>query len=495
MRTKQSGPDSSSPKSPMGTNATSNSSAEIDTKAPFQSVKAAIGLFGVLNSRGANVHKRSKSTLDERVLEKETQHHLTIKELESLKEQLRNVEATKAQALKDLDKEKYTLETLTSKLEALCESKQAAIVATEDAKKRLQQLEEERLMNTGEKLVDDVRNQYKTTTVEISSVKQEITTLKQDFDATLQAKLAAFQEAAEAEHITQVNQQKASELSEEITNLKKELDEVKLIAQRAEDEHSKFVAEKEARIQSFKASREENEKNIKALTEEAGLDDDEDPTVKLEETNQAIALLTEQLNSVRATDMDALKSTTSELELAKKDLQQLESEQSSLIILVQSLKQKIDKNATSISQAEELKKQAEVYKQEAQTTRLATEETEKKLQIALTEAKEAKSALDMESIIKLTAEEVNELKKKADNSKTNADLKVATAMAQVETIKENAKPVLHKLEESQKEKDTLKAAIEDALKQAEMADAARQVVEGELQKWRSDKDHNEGEKL
>ncbi|GAA0183769.1 hypothetical protein LIER_31123 [Lithospermum erythrorhizon] len=480
--TRRSCPDSTtaSPRTPlMNNNATSPGTAEIDTSAPFQSVRAAIGLFGELSPKigDDNSHKRSKSTFDERVLEKETQHHMAIRELESLREQLRSIEISKAQALKDLDKAKYTLDKLTNKLDAICESKQAAIAATEDAKNRLEELEEDQTSNKGVTHVDDVRNQYKECAAEIDSVKQYITALKQDFDAALEAKLAAFQEADEAQHVTEENQQKAAQISEELSNLQRELNEVKLITQRAQDEHDKLMAEKQARIQSCKASKEEIENKLRALKEESGLNGYENSKEKLEATNEAVTLLTERLNTVRASDMEDLNNITSELEHAKKDVQQLVSEQNSLSSLVNSLKQKKEINATLISQAEELKKQAELYKQEAQEARIATEEIEKKLQIALTEAKEAKAALNLESVIKLTVEEFDELKKKAESSKTNANLEVTTANA------ENEKTVLQKVEESQKENEALKIAIEDAKKQAETADAARAMVEGELRKW------------
>ncbi|GAA0145131.1 hypothetical protein Leryth_011002 [Lithospermum erythrorhizon] len=481
LLTRQTGHGSSSPNS-----VASPTSSDIDTSAPFESVKAAIGLFGDLSpKRGYNAHKRSKSTMDERVLEKETQHHLATKELESLKEQLRSIETSKAQALKDLEKAKYTLDKLTSKLEALCESKQAAIVATEDAKKMLEELEEERLTNSGEKRIENLRNQYKTSAAEITSVKQDIATLKEEFDEALEAKLAAFKEAEEAQHMLQENQQKATELSEQLTNLQKELNEVKRISQQAQDEHIKVMAEKQAKVQSCKASREEIQNKTSALKEEPGLDGDKNSNEKLEETNKAITSLTEQLKNVRATDKEALDSITSELELAKTDLLQVVCGQDSTS-LADLLKQEREINAAFKSQAEDMKKETDVCKQEAQTTRLATEETEKNMQIALAEAKEAKAAINPESIIKLTAQEYDALKKKAELLKTDADIKAATGNAEVKTTKENENPVLHKLEVTQKENKALKEAIEDALKQAEKEDAAREVVEEELRKCRSE---------
>ena len=57
---------------------------------------------------------------------KETQLHLAQKELNKLKEQLKNAEITKAQALGELEKAKRTVDDLTLKLKDISESREAA---------------------------------------------------------------------------------------------------------------------------------------------------------------------------------------------------------------------------------------------------------------------------------------------------------------------------------------------------------------------------------
>lgn len=78
----------------------------------------------------------------QRVLAKETHLLLAQKELNKLKEQLKNAETTKAQAFVELEKAKITVEGLTQKLTSLSESRESAVKATEAAKNQAKELEE-----------------------------------------------------------------------------------------------------------------------------------------------------------------------------------------------------------------------------------------------------------------------------------------------------------------------------------------------------------------
>ncbi len=65
-----------------------------------------------------------------------------------------------------------------------------------------------------------------------------------------------------------------------------------------------------------------------------------------------------------------------------------------------------------------------------------------------------------------------------------AEMKVAAALAQVEAVKASENEALKRLEATRKEIEDMRAETEAALKRAEMAEAAKRAVEGELRKWR-----------
>lgn len=516
----------------------------------------------------------------QRVLEKETQLHLAIRELDDYRARFRATESTRAQAHRELDKANRTLQELTNKLEIVSESKQTAIEATESAKLKSAQLEEHKSNkqhsiagDAWKSDVDSEREQYKASAAELISAKQEHTTLRQDFDVALEAKVSAFQQAADAQHIAQVNRDKVAQLSREITHLRDALSHIKLASLQAQQEQQKRNSETLSRLQSLKNAKEQVQKNITSLKQESGPELDEDLEEKLEETTEAIKVLQEQLNNVRESDRASWVQATSELHEARKTMQEILEEQKSLQSFVDgiqlelhnvkeeyselknkaceaesaadNLQADLERNKTELQAAlagrinpqdardmqmkiqqlaseaendrllaENIKNEVASLKQETELAFVAAKDAQERLLNALNELEEAKAAerragdvihnstksdvaqaSNSESIgkIKLSLADFESLSKKVEESRADADVKVATVMAQIETIKASENEALKNLERSEKEREELEAAIEDALKQAEMAEAAKQVVEGELGKWREKEQDEVGE--
>ncbi|KAK8497613.1 hypothetical protein V6N13_141315 [Hibiscus sabdariffa] len=156
--------------------------------------------------------------------------------------------------------------------------------------------------------------------------------------------------------------------------------------------------------------------------------------------------------------------------------------------------------------AEEMKKETEKLKLEAKGLRIALEGAEKQLRVALEEAEAARVAetrmLDEIKMlserttatrastpvsaanITISREEFESLSHRVDELNNIAEMKVAAAVAQVEAVKASENDALKRFDAIQKEIEDIKAATADALKRAEMAEAAKKVVEVELQRWR-----------
>ncbi|GFQ03075.1 WEB family protein at5g55860 [Phtheirospermum japonicum] len=425
---------------------------EIDTSAPFQSVKDAVSLFGEGAFSGERpAIRKIKPHSAERVLAKETQLHLVEKELNKLKEQLQNAETTKAQALSELDRSKRAVEDLTQKLKTIHELKNSAIAATEASKHQAKQFAEANNSNfttETDRSSNTDRAEYAAVVAELDAAKQDLRKIRQEYDAFIEIKNTATERADEAENSVKANIERAGELSKEIGVVKDSIRVTNLEITRAKDEEKLIRADKDEQRQSYKTRLDELEEKLLS-NPKIGNNNLE---ARLAETLSEIDILRNEIEDIKSKDLESVNTVTLELDGAKGSLNKVFDEENSLRRLVETLKTELDEikkehfglkekeietestagnlhvklrkaksdledaiaeearargasdemvatirqlaseSRASRAEAEETKRKAEETKREAEIIKIKLEEAEKKLRVAVNEAEEAKEA-------------------------------------------------------------------------------------------------------
>ncbi|KAJ4975443.1 hypothetical protein NE237_000549 [Protea cynaroides] len=422
---------------------------EIDTRAPFQSVKAAVSLFGEGAFSGErNLSFKRKSLSAERVLAKERQLHLTQNELSKLKEQMKNAEITKAQALSELEKAKQAVEELTNKLKSVNESKESAIKASEEAKIQLKKFDEANSNHPvgtdgpWQQELEDAREQYAARVCELDAAKQELRKFRQDFESSVEKKAAAFLQAAEAELAAKANAEKAAELSNVIATTQESLVHVKLASFQAQQEYEKILEEKNAQRQSYRGALEEAEKKLVSYKKEFDPELTSNLEGKLAETGAEIGALQKEIEISHAADLESVKNVTSELDGAKEALLQVAEEENTLRSLVESLKVEM----------ETVKKEhSELKEKEAKTESIAGN-----LHVRLRKSKD-----ELEEAI---AEE-----SKARGASSELISTLQQLYLESQNARKEAEEMMRKAEELKKEADATRAALAEAEKSLKIA--------------------------
>lgn len=452
------------------------------------------------------------------------------KELSKLKDQLKNAEVTKAQALSELEKAKRTVDDLTVKLKVVNDLKNSALEATEAAKSQVKEIEEAGSVTGGSRSqnLESIREDYAALIAGLDAAKQELRKYRRECDASEEAKATAVKQVAEAELTAKANMERADELSKEISAMRESIEQVKLATVQTREEEATVYSGKDIQKQSYKARLEESAKKLIALKKEMDPELTQNLEKKLAATMSQVEQLQKEMDSARASDLDSVKTVTTELDGAKGSLTKVAEEGSSLRTLVETLKLELEnvkkehselksKEAetesvagnlhvklrktkseletalaeeskaqgmseemlstlqqlsleceTAKHEAEEMKKQAEELKKEAEATRNVLEEAEENLKVALREAEEAKAT---------EARALEQIKVLSERTSA-ARASTSESGAQITLSREEFESLSRKVEESEKLADmkvgaaiaqveAVKASENEALKKLE----------------------------
>ena len=143
--------------------------------------------------------------------------------------------------------------------------------------------------------LDQATELYKIIITKLDLEKQELTNIRQDFDASLEAKLAAVEQEQEAQRAAKINTVRIEELSKEIAKMRESLAHEKLPSQQSQRELQKIMKEKDALLQSHGRAMEEVQNKKFSLKKEIDPELTCDLEMMLVETEREIAILRKEL--------------------------------------------------------------------------------------------------------------------------------------------------------------------------------------------------------
>uniref|UniRef100_A0A1J3CLS6 WEB family protein n=1 Tax=Noccaea caerulescens TaxID=107243 RepID=A0A1J3CLS6_NOCCA len=452
---------------------------EIDTSAPFQSVKDAVNLFGeaAFSAEKPLIRKASPQSA-EKVLVKQTELHLAQKELNKLQEQLKNAETIREKALSELEWAKRTVDELTRKLEAVNESRDSANKVTEAAKSQIEEAKpgDVSVVSRSDAHTREIE-QYGAVCKELDTAKQELRKIRQVSNEISETKTVALTKVEEAKEVAKVNSEKIELLRKEISAVNESVEQTKLACSQARKEQSEIFAEKEIQQKSYKAGMEESAKKLLALKNEFDPEFAKKLEVQLTETYNEIDELQKQMETAKAMDVDFVNGVSLELNEAKGLLEKLVEEEKSLQESVESLKAELENVKTEHSEVEA--KEAEIESM-AGDLHLKLSKSKSELEECVAEESKAKADLaDMMLTYHQISSETEAARREAEEMRNKAEELMKEAENAHLALEDTELNLRVALDEAEEAKAAETKALEQIKSLSEKTDAARNSTSSE----------------
>ncbi|XP_058751420.1 protein WEAK CHLOROPLAST MOVEMENT UNDER BLUE LIGHT 1-like [Vicia villosa] len=522
---------------------------DIDTAAPFESVKDAVSKFGGIVDWKT---RRTQSLERSKMVGHEFAKPSTTEELENTKKLIEELRVNLESVERDEVQVKEEAELVIRKIEELEQD-----IADEASFEAKAQLEVEQSMQSS-------------AASELEFLKKELDSLRREYDSMVNGRDVAINNAEEAVAASKEIEKAVEDLNAELIATKESLNLTRTAHLEAEEQTSGVIDEE---TRNCKLELEKSEEELETLNQqvlsarvlkskleasssllldlkaelaaymESKLEDETDILRKkeLEEVKMNIEKATAEVNSLKEASillqseleeeklsLNKLKESEERASAKVTDLQvELEKSKSAIAFLqmkenearevmaelpkkLQAAVQEADeaKSLSHAAQAELLQAQEEAERAKANLATLQNRLRATKMEIGASKVSEKlakdsikalersestrggsnKKEVDTSSLVTLTLDEYHELSKRTQKAEEQANLRIAAANSQIEMAKESELRSLEKLEELNEELCVRRESLKIATENAEKAAEGKSAVEHELRSWRADQE-------
>ncbi|XP_073155519.1 protein WEAK CHLOROPLAST MOVEMENT UNDER BLUE LIGHT 1-like [Henckelia pumila] len=465
---------------------------QIDTAAPFESVKAAVSKFGgIVDWKAHRVQTVERRKVIEQELEK------VRDEIPSCKKQSEAAEEAKTQVLKELDDTKRLIEELKLNLERAQTDEKQAKQDAELATLRVEELEQgiaEESSFAAKAQVEVARARHAAAISELKTVKDQLEQLRKDYMLLLAEKDAAVKRAEEVVSMSKEIEKSVEDLTIELIAAKESLESAQGAHLEAEEQRVGAIMAKEQDTLNWEKELEQAEGELEKLNQKILSVKDlrsklDSATTLLQDLKDELAAYMEsqvktetgeggtsedghkELKKTRADTEVAITAAKNELEEVKVNIQKVTDEVNIFKVAASSLNLELEKEKSEVATLKQREGMASIA-----VASLEAELKKTKSEIALAQKKEKE---DREKLLDLP-KQVHEVAQEADRAKELAETareELRKAKEEAEQAKAVASTVESRLRATQKEIEAAKAseklalAAINALEESESASA------------------------